>query len=159
MRIRLTILLAAALAVSCSQLPAGLRTDLMLDTSLPGGALIRSSRPSFSWTVPGKESLQQAYQIILSDNGGVIWDSGWVESGESVSVPYGGTPLEPASTYSWKVRVKTDGSSRSGWSKARRFTTADELKEYETPWYPLVQERQKAVSISQVVDFGRNNKI
>ena len=156
MRIRLTILLAAALAVSCSQLPAGLRTDLMLDTSLPGGALIRSSRPSFSWTVPGKESLQQAYQIILSDNGGVIWDSGWVESGESVSVPYGGPPLEPASTYSWKVRVKTDGSSRSGWSKARRFTTADELKEYETPWYPLVQERQKAVSISQVVDFGRD---
>ena len=150
------LFLTAALAASCAKAPYGLRTDLMLDTSQPHGALIRSSMPSFSWIVPGEASLQLAWQVRLSDNSGVIWDSGWVESGESVSVMYGGTPLEASGTYSWKVRVKTDDGKRSGWSKAKRFTTAGSLREYETAWYPLVQERQKAVGTGRVVDFGKD---
>ena len=157
MRKRLFLLmLTAMIAVSCAKGPSGLRTDLMLDTSQPGGALIRSSLPSFSWIVPGSEELQLAYQIALSDNSRVIWNSGWVESGQSVSVMYDGEPLKPSSDYSWKVRVKTDGQGRSSWSKSKRFTTAPSIREYETAWYPLVQERQKAVSLGPVVDFGRD---
>ena len=42
-RILLTVL-TAFLAVACSEYPSGLRTDLMLDTSQPDGALIRSAK-------------------------------------------------------------------------------------------------------------------
>ncbi|MBR0534481.1 MAG: alpha-L-rhamnosidase [Bacteroidales bacterium] len=154
-RILLTVL-TAFLAVACSEYPSGLRTDLMLDTSQPDGALIRSSKPSFSWIVPGTESLQTSYQIKLTNNRKVIWDSGWVESGQSVSVPYDGKPLQGGTTYDWKVRVKTSESNRSNWSARKRFTTANDLQEYETAWYPLVQERQKAVSLKPLIDFGRD---
>ena len=154
-RILLTVL-TAFLAVACSEYPSGLRTDLMLDTSQPDGALIRSAKPSFSWIVPGKESLQTSYQIKLTNNRKVIWDSGWVESGQSVSVLYEGKPLQGGTTYDWKVRVKTSGSKRSNWSARKRFTTAKDLQDYETAWYPLVQERQKAVSLKPVIDFGRD---
>ena len=128
----------------------------MLDTSQPDGALIRSSKPSFSWIVPGTESLQTSYQIKLTNNRKVIWDSGWVESGQSVSVPYDGKPLQGGTTYDWKVRVKTTESNRSNWSAKKRFTTAKDLQEYETAWYPLVQERQKAVSLKPLIDFGKD---
>ncbi len=154
-RILLTVL-TAFLAVACSEYPSGLRTDLMLDTSQPDGALIRSSKPSFSWIVPGTESLQTSYQIKLTNNSKVVWDSGWVESGQSVSVPYDGKPLQGGTTYDWKVRVKTTESNRSNWSAKKRFTTAKDLQEYETAWYPLVQERQKAVSLKPLIDFGKD---
>jgi alpha-L-rhamnosidase len=74
--------------------PEGLMTDLL---SNPERALITSSKPHFSWIVAGSESLQSAYQIIvasneemLKHNKGDIWDSGKVETGQSVSVPYCG---------------------------------------------------------------------
>ena len=86
----------------------GFRTDKTVD-AIPDAELgsysfaaIRSSRPVLGWIVPscGTATCQLWYQIVVSDNledaiahKGNVWDSGRVESNESVSVPYGGPHL------------------------------------------------------------------
>ena len=91
----------------------GFRTDKTVD-AIPDAELgsysfaaIRSSRPVLGWIVPscGTSTCQLWYQIVVSDNledaiahKGNVWDSGRVESNESVSVPYGGPHLQPSKT-------------------------------------------------------------
>src|SRR5207244_5071236 len=64
------------------------------------------------------------------------WDSGRVESDESLHVPYGGEPLAPGQQCSWRVQVWDAGGRESDWSEPARFgvgpigpgwTTAREL--------------------------------
>ena len=42
--------------------------------------------PRFSWTLPAGVQKQSAYRIEAKDES-VLWDSGWVESDQSVLVP------------------------------------------------------------------------
>ena len=48
--------------------------------------------PTFSWKLPEGIEKQTAYHIEVRDDA-VVWDSGWVESAQTVFVPYGGDPL------------------------------------------------------------------
>ncbi|WP_152422119.1 glycoside hydrolase family 78 protein [Natrialba asiatica] len=69
--------------------------------------------PRFSWTIAGPRGTEQsAYRVrvaerwdALDDTEGGVWDSGVVQSSRSVYVPYDGSPLEPDTTYHWKVRL------------------------------------------------------
>jgi len=78
--------------------------------------------PRFSWQIvhPQRGQLQSAYQVLvasnesnLGNNTGDMWDSGKVESGESVNVVYQGKSLKSGKRYYWKVRVwdKDEGAS------------------------------------------------
>lgn len=130
---------------------------------------IRSSRPSFSWIVPGEKGTSQtAWQVIVSSSEekalsqeGDCWDSGWVNDNRSVGVEYGGASLEPSKVYYWRVRVSTDPSGESGWSGIKAFRTASELSEYATPAYPLVKQSQRPSSLVKageawLADFGKD---
>ena len=87
---------------------------------------IDATQPAFSWRMesanPG--AAQSAYQITVWDeNENPVWDSGRVESAESVGILYEGAALEPSTTYLWKVDV-TDRNGATAESDAARFTTA-----------------------------------
>ena len=72
---------------------------------------IEEEAPLFSWQMVSdvRGQKQNAYQIFVADSaenlrdGAYLWDSGRVESGLSVAIPYGGGALEPRSRYYWKV--------------------------------------------------------
>ena len=107
--------------------PEGLLTDL---SGGNGDALIRSAHPRFSWQLPscGRATMQSAFRIVLSDSlGHCIWDSGRVDSGESVAVTYSGPALEEDCAYSWKVKVWNRSGQQSRWSLPRHFKTAPVL--------------------------------
>lgn len=70
--------------------------------------------PRLSWQVddPRRGAVQSAYQILvadapksLDDGSGNVWDSGKVDSDESIHVAYGGPALESGKRYWWKVRT------------------------------------------------------
>ncbi|HHV10831.1 MAG TPA: family 78 glycoside hydrolase catalytic domain [Clostridiales bacterium] len=66
------------------------------------------SIPYFSWIIESDQCdvMQAAYQITVTDQeGGIVWDTGRVESGTSAFVPYEGTPLQSRTTYQWTVTV------------------------------------------------------
>ena len=61
----------------------------------------------FSWNINSEMRgfNQKAYQIELSSNNKVLWNSGVVNSSESILVPYNGPQLNPATKYDWKVKI------------------------------------------------------
>ena len=109
------------------------------------------SQLRFSWKVASKERnyRQQAYQIEVSESvgGRVVWDSGRMESEESVLVPYGGELLKPATTYIYRVRAWNTTGKVSKWSMPRLFTTGlPAVSDWHgARWIALEEDRERVV--------------
>ncbi|MDX2227283.1 MAG: glycoside hydrolase family 78 protein [Verrucomicrobiae bacterium] len=83
-------------------------------------------QPSLSWIPVSTESgqRQSAYRILvassrekLSDHKGDMWDTGRVNSDETLHIRYGGKPLESRQWLYWKVMVWDKRGLKSGWSE------------------------------------------
>jgi len=93
---------------------------------------IDTEHPRFSWQLVSKQAnvLQNAYQILVAESPGqlrsekqLVWNSGKVESGISVLIPYDGKKLESTKSYYWKVKVWTNKGATS-WSNVANWTMA-----------------------------------
>ncbi len=64
-------------------------------------------RPRFSWKLKSEDKnvMQSAYQIIVSDNEGEVWNTQKVEKDDSVLVTYEGKELEAEKQYHLMVKV------------------------------------------------------
>jgi alpha-L-rhamnosidase len=96
---------------------------------------VATASPRFGWRVetdePGWYQTRYCVQVAARDDfSSCVWDSGWVDSGESQFVRYDGEALQPRTRY--YVRVSVSGPSRreSGWSAASWFETA----KLDEPW-------------------------
>jgi hypothetical protein len=92
---------------------------------------IPTDPPVFSWHLegPGRGIVQTARQIQVATSADGfgdpdVWDSGRVESGESVNVPYGGDRLEATTRHHWRVRVWDGDGTATPWSDPSSFETA-----------------------------------
>ena len=85
---------------------------------------IGTASPRFSWQLQTRLPLvmQTAYQIEvatsphdLKTRNNLLWDSGMIDSDQSLLVAYAGKPLESGKAYYWQVTVRTnrDNSVRS----------------------------------------------
>ena len=84
--------------------------------------------PRFSWQMESDNTgmKQQAYEIVLSyDESGsaVAWDSGIIQSGQSIGIEYTGAALSPSTRYYWTVHV---------WDKDNTKITSTEKAFFET---------------------------
>ena len=61
--------------------------------------------------------LVAASEANLRTRHGDLWDSGKVDSNQSVQVPYGGKPLPSRLRCWWKVRVWDERGKPSAWSE------------------------------------------
>jgi len=86
---------------------------------------VDSAQPRLSWVLESslRNQRQTAYQVLvasrpewLAAQRGDLWDSGRVESADSVHVPYGGAPLRSRQRCFWKVRVWDGDGRASDWS-------------------------------------------
>src|SRR5215218_3163608 len=66
--------------------------------------------PRLSWQLAEPATRQEAYRLEVG-----AWSSGWVESDDSVLVPYDGPPIASCTRVEWRVQVRTDAGA-SGWS-------------------------------------------
>ncbi|RBQ04067.1 alpha-rhamnosidase [Pedobacter miscanthi] len=87
-------------------------------------------KPRFAWHIISKERnvMQTAYQILVASseeklkaNDGDLWDSGKVNSSESIHVTYNGKPLNSRLKAYWKVKTWTT-AGQSEWSANNYFT-------------------------------------
>jgi len=86
------------------------------------------ANPRFSWEIESDVTgmKQNACEIILSyDESGsdVVWDSGIMQSGQSIGITYGGTALSPSTRYYWTVNI---------WDKDNIKITSPEKAFFET---------------------------
>jgi hypothetical protein len=92
---------------------------------------VDTAEPRLFWklTGEGRGQRQTAWQIIaassaedLARNKGSLWDSGKVNSSDTVQIPYAGKPLRSAEQVFWKVRVWDQDGKASRWSEAASWT-------------------------------------
>jgi len=83
---------------------------------------IDTDKPRFSWTTISdeKDVRQTAYQIIVSDDSGELWNSGKVDSDKQLWIPYSGGKLKSGMQCSWKVKVYTN-KGETAWSEPQSF--------------------------------------
>lgn len=86
---------------------------------------IDRAQPLLQWKIRDdrRGAKQTAWQVIISatregadDGVGEVWDSGKVDSEQSVHIPYGGPVLESRNTYFWRVRIWDMNGEVSAWS-------------------------------------------
>ena len=184
----LTIIFAIRLGYS--QAPSQLTTDLLeytdrvfLDGYLTTMSLselataieryqapyIRNPNPFLGWVVNSEtpNTLQVAYMIEaastrqkLDNNQADMWNSGRIESANSISVRYAGEALQPSTVYYWRVKVWDNHGNESPFSSIRAFMTAPEL-DNGTAVYPLQITDEYPVRINHIndhrafIDFGK----
>ncbi len=73
--------------------------------------------PAFSWKLPDGVKTQTAYQVEVDG----LWDSGWVESDQSVLVGYAGGELSSRERAEWRVRFRDQDGRESAWSEKAEF--------------------------------------
>jgi alpha-L-rhamnosidase len=79
-----------------------------------------SAAPVFSWKLADGVSRQSAYRLETRTNG-TSWDSGWVQSDQSIFVPYQGPQLHSRDIVSWRVNYRDQAGQESGWSAPSQF--------------------------------------
>jgi len=125
--------------------------------------------PEFGWIVHADETnaKQAAYHIRCASTEALLaaevdlWDSGYVESDQSINIPYGGSALKPGQRACWKVKTWTDTGGESGWSEVQQFSIGQPDVDFTASRYPLMQTEIAPASIIRVsqtrylIDFGK----
>jgi alpha-L-rhamnosidase len=96
--------------------------DLTVDHKLnPIG--IDNKQPRFSWKIDGvgNNIMQTAYSVRVATDekfspSKIVWQSGKVESDESILQPYKGTDLKSGQRYFWQVKIWDNKGKESKWS-------------------------------------------
>ena len=119
--VALLLLLVLAIPASAASLEViALRCE-HLDNPLG----IDAAQPRVSWQLRSdtRDTVQAAYQILVASTEELLevgtadlWDSGKVESDQSVLVPYAGKPLASRQPCVWSVRVWDNRGAESPWS-------------------------------------------
>lgn len=87
-------------------------------------------KPRLSWIIEsdGRGIKQSAYQLRVAQNErdlrsgrNLIWDSGRVNSDESVQQAYAGAALQSGQRYYWQVKTWTNDGRASEWSEPSSF--------------------------------------
>ena len=146
--------------------PHGLMVELV---RAPHRTLINDSLPEYSWVVPTRAVSQNAYQVLvasslenINQNIGDVWNSGQVRDSQSANVTHGGPPLQPNTSYYWKVRVWDRINRTSEYSAPQLFQTGPFNTASTTPKGPFQvnliapQAVSKVADGSYFVDFGKD---
>lgn len=124
-------LLASAMPSFAGEAPDGLSIEFLRG---PGVVKVVDAAPVFGWVLHSDkpDNVQVAYRILVSRdaqtlarNEGDVWDSGKVESSESVNVAYAGKPLVGRQSYSWKVKTWLRHGGEQPWSEPQPFVMGE----------------------------------
>src|ERR1019366_6996865 len=116
-----TLLILAYLTVveGCSS-SVGPARSLTVGEGFTNPLGFHDATPVFSWKLPYGIQKQTAYRI-QANVGNSTWDSGWVESDQSVFASYQGQPLHSRDRAIWKVNYRDEHGQEGGWSEPARF--------------------------------------
>ena len=124
----------------------------LLTENLTNPVGIDAAQPGFSWELVSdkKNTIQTACEIRVSSSPkgkGDVWNSGKMETDQSVHFVYGGPSLVSGEKYYWQVRVTDNSGRTSPWSAPSFFqmgllVKSDWLAKWIAPGYPEPLTRQ-----------------
>ena len=102
--------------------------------------------PRLSWQIASKlNSVQQiAYQIRVStvndnfkNDKNIVWNSGKIQSTNSILIPYKGLPLQSGKTYHWNVKVWTNKGVATSKIAGNWSMAYVDVKDWKSMWIGL----------------------
>jgi alpha-L-rhamnosidase len=113
--------------------------------------------PRLSWIIHSDQmnTMQEAYEIRvamdpvdLNRGRRLLWETGKVESSQSIHIPYQGPPLTSFQRYYWQVRIWDNHNKRSAWSDPGFWETAI-MKDaaWEAEWITPTWEEDSTISM------------
>lgn len=131
MKMKTRSIMAAMFILAASYVQAALTAyDLRCELlHQPWG--INTTTPALSWKLTHDHNgvRQSAYQILaasrpdlLTEDKADLWNSGRVESEQSVWVTYAGKPLESRSVVYWQVKVWDENGKGGDWARGAKFS-------------------------------------
>ncbi|MBN1819121.1 MAG: family 78 glycoside hydrolase catalytic domain, partial [Prolixibacteraceae bacterium] len=126
---------------------------------------IDRTHPIFQWKINDNRrgAVQTAYQVIVADNFNKIehiesnvWDSGKIESDQSVFVKYNGKDLKSGETYFWRVRIWDSEGKVSVWSEPASFEMGIlNESEWQAKWIAGNNfQKDRSVYMRKEIDLG-----
>jgi alpha-L-rhamnosidase len=114
----------------------------------PVGIGIAAPRLSWKLSGPGRNIMQSAYSIrVATDNHfaskRMIWQTGKIQSPESVLQSYAGNALQPATRYYWQVKVWDNNGNESAWSSPAYWETGLQSQDWKAQWIEPVQSEER----------------
>lgn len=104
----------------------------------PLGLDVRCPRISWQLIADERDVMQQAYQIQVSAEqafGSLLWDSGRVESGQSLHVELKELELQPRQRYYYRIKVWDQQNRLTAWSETAWWETGLlSTEEWEAEW-------------------------
>jgi len=123
---------------------------------------IDASAPRLSWQLQSKErgQRQTAYRILVASsadllkrNQGDLWDSGKVESDQSIQVHYAGQPLAARQPCFWKVQTWDQDGKAGDWSPVATWEMglSDAMDWQDADWICLANDTRRSPLIERPV--------
>ena len=125
--IALLIILSQILSCKTTLYTSSLRLEGLRCEYKTNPLAIQDKQPRLSWMLSSKErgQYQTAYRILVSDGqerlrkgSGNLWDSGKVESQQTLHIPYEGSPLQSGQRGYWKAMTWDRNGDPSPWSES-----------------------------------------
>lgn len=125
-----SLLLLAACVVALPAAHAGLAVQRLRAESLDNPLGLDAPQPRLSWIVASRDrdQRQSAYRILVASRENLLapgtadlWDSGRVDSPDTLGIRYAGKPLGSRQTCYWTVRVWDGQGEASAWSAPARW--------------------------------------
>ncbi|HTD92756.1 MAG TPA: glycoside hydrolase family 78 protein [Chitinophagaceae bacterium] len=140
----------------------GLSTEHKID---PMG--IGTDRPRLSWKLsgPARNIAQSAYSIRVATTkdfakSSIVWESGKINSPESVLQTYMGNELLPGTRYYWQVKVWDAVQKESGWSAISFWETGLSQNDWKANWIEPQQDTLRYIPALTVrKEFSVGKKI
>ena len=114
------------------------------------------AQPRFGWKLDSdrQDTLQTAYRLQLSCGGESVWDSGRVESAQSILIEYLGPNLTPRTEYNWTVTVwDNHGETAEGTSRFETGLLNGSAFEGKAQWITHTLDKASPVSPVLYKDF------
>ena len=98
--------------------------------NLSGKVWLGTTQPNLSWKMRHRSgTMQKAYRIQAASSSAALnkpdlWDSGWIESEQSISIPWGGPQLSSRQRIFWLVTLQDQSGKVSRPSEPAEFEIA-----------------------------------
>ncbi len=162
---QLVFIFALVLAggVSFGNQPGALSLHQLTAEHLHNPIQLDNATPWLSWKIQAGDSamrnvVQQSYHLIaassperLTDDKADLWNSGIVQSAQSVLILYAGRPLKSRQTCYWKVRVTDNQGRQSPWSETAtwRMSLLNPRDWSGSKWIGLKEDTRESELVSR----------
>lgn len=114
------------------------------------------AQPRFGWKLDSdqQDTVQASYRLQIVQSGDVVWDSGTVESAQSILIAYLGPNLAPRTEYTWSVTVTDNhGETAEGTSRFETGLLNGSTFEGKAQWITHAPDKASPVSPVLYKDF------